>query len=385
MQATMTAVGLDVHARSTHAAAIDVVTGELRRSRFGGDSNEVVRWLTELPRPVRAAYEAGPTGFGLARAASLAGIDVLVAAPSKTPRAKGDRVKSDHVGVPSGDTPSPSTTPAASRRAKRRVPLDLLQRRRELIKHYDFHGYPERARYLERAEEGPALLERIGKEESGSLSALLAWWTGSRADEIMELERSMTALFVAERQWQRQKVAPACPPKAIAGLERQRAARGSARALIEDALNAGLAARVNTYMAPLGVPTGDSVAHMFLSAWRELACGSRLAAQAPLPAITLAGGVKARLVYYRRCSVVDLHTRPARCCRRCAKHHERPRGSFRLPRTHPAMPWLVIGDDAVDVRTCEVCGEVFVTKRQHARSCGPGAKRRVAKSRAGRE
>jgi hypothetical protein len=37
----LTAVGLDVHGRSTHAAAIDVVTGELRRSRFGGDSDDV--------------------------------------------------------------------------------------------------------------------------------------------------------------------------------------------------------------------------------------------------------------------------------------------------------------------------------------------------------
>lgn len=95
MQETMTAVGLDVHARSTHAAAIDVVTGELRRSRFGEDSDEVVKWLGELPQPVRVAYEAGPTGFGLARSASTAGMDVLVAAPSKTPRAKGDRVKTD--------------------------------------------------------------------------------------------------------------------------------------------------------------------------------------------------------------------------------------------------------------------------------------------------
>jgi transposase len=95
MQATMTAVGLDVHARSTHAAAINVVTGELRRSGFGGDRDEVVKWLAELAAPVRAGYEAGPTGFGLARAATAAGIDVLVAAPSKTPRAKGDRVKTD--------------------------------------------------------------------------------------------------------------------------------------------------------------------------------------------------------------------------------------------------------------------------------------------------
>ena len=42
MTATMTYVGLDVHARSTHAAAIEVATGELRRARFGADSEEVV-------------------------------------------------------------------------------------------------------------------------------------------------------------------------------------------------------------------------------------------------------------------------------------------------------------------------------------------------------
>ena len=95
MQATMTCVGLDVHARSTHAAAIDVVTGELRRVRFGGGTEEVVSWLADLDAPVRAAYEAGPTGFGLARQATKAGVHVVVVAPSKTPRAKGDRVKTD--------------------------------------------------------------------------------------------------------------------------------------------------------------------------------------------------------------------------------------------------------------------------------------------------
>jgi transposase len=95
MQATMTCAGLDVHARSTHAAAIDLLTGELRRARLGAGTDPVVSWLGSLPGPVRAAYEAGPTGFGLARAAAAAGIEVIVAAPSKTPRAKGDRVKSD--------------------------------------------------------------------------------------------------------------------------------------------------------------------------------------------------------------------------------------------------------------------------------------------------
>jgi transposase len=84
MHGTMTWVGLDVHARSTHASAIDVVTGELTRARFGGGSEEVVGWLVGLPGPARVVYEAGPTGFALYRAARAAGVQIDVIAPSKT-------------------------------------------------------------------------------------------------------------------------------------------------------------------------------------------------------------------------------------------------------------------------------------------------------------
>ncbi|MGD0998902.1 MAG: IS110 family transposase [Thermoleophilia bacterium] len=92
---TMTWVGLDVHARSVEAAALDARSGELKRARFGGGAEPVVGWLAGLPAPVHACYEAGPTGYGLYRAASQAGIAIDVIAPSKTPRATGDRVKSD--------------------------------------------------------------------------------------------------------------------------------------------------------------------------------------------------------------------------------------------------------------------------------------------------
>jgi len=51
--------------------------------------------LRGLPQPVRVAYEAGPTGYGLARACAEVGISCTVAAPSKIPRAPGDRVKTD--------------------------------------------------------------------------------------------------------------------------------------------------------------------------------------------------------------------------------------------------------------------------------------------------
>ena len=95
MTGTMTWVGLDVHARSTHAAAIDVLTGELMRARFGPGTDGPVAWLGELAGPVRACYEAGPTGFGLFRAGQAAGLDVRVIAPGKTPRGPADRVKTD--------------------------------------------------------------------------------------------------------------------------------------------------------------------------------------------------------------------------------------------------------------------------------------------------
>jgi len=95
MTGTMTWVGLDVHARSTHAAAIDSLTGELTRKRFGAGVDEPVAWLSGLAGPVRACYEAGPTGFGLYRAAVATGICMDVVAPGKTPRGPADRVKTD--------------------------------------------------------------------------------------------------------------------------------------------------------------------------------------------------------------------------------------------------------------------------------------------------
>jgi transposase len=95
MTGTMTWVGFDVHARSAHAAAIDVMSGELTRMRFGSGLEGPVAWLGALPGPVRACYEAGPTGFGFYRAAVAAGIAMEVVAPGKTPRGRSDRVKTD--------------------------------------------------------------------------------------------------------------------------------------------------------------------------------------------------------------------------------------------------------------------------------------------------
>lgn len=82
-------VGLDVHARSVVACAIDTVSGEVARGRLCPDPEEVLGWLGRLSGPVAVAYEAGPTGFGLARALRAAGLRCEVVAPSKLQRPAG--------------------------------------------------------------------------------------------------------------------------------------------------------------------------------------------------------------------------------------------------------------------------------------------------------
>src|SRR5713226_475952 len=87
-------VGLDVHARSVVAGVIDAATGEVRSLRLPPGGEATVAWLQTLPAPVRVVYEAGPTGYRLARACAEAGINCVVAAPSRI-RSATDRVKTD--------------------------------------------------------------------------------------------------------------------------------------------------------------------------------------------------------------------------------------------------------------------------------------------------
>ena len=90
-----TSVGLDVHARSVAAAGIDGVTGELFQTKLTPSFEHIRSWVGGLPGPVAVAYEAGPTGFGLFRSLTAAGIRCEVVAPSKLQKPAGDRVKTD--------------------------------------------------------------------------------------------------------------------------------------------------------------------------------------------------------------------------------------------------------------------------------------------------
>jgi len=90
-------VGADVHKRSYHIA-IYRVDGKVRTFVCPASPLRLLRKLQSLNGTIAGlAYEAGPTGFSLARMIQAAGIRVIVAAPSRIPRpvlcgAKTDRL-----------------------------------------------------------------------------------------------------------------------------------------------------------------------------------------------------------------------------------------------------------------------------------------------------
>src|SRR5258708_23658544 len=84
-------VGLDVHARWVVAGVIDAGSGEVRSLRVPPGCDATVAWLTTLPAPVRGVYEAGPTGYRLARGCAEAGDRCVGPAASRLPPAAAPR------------------------------------------------------------------------------------------------------------------------------------------------------------------------------------------------------------------------------------------------------------------------------------------------------
>jgi transposase len=93
--AERTCVGLDVHARSVVGCMIDNESGQILTLRLSPKPEMILSWVRSLPGPVAVAYEAGPTGFALARTLTAGGLRCEVVAPSKMERPPGDRVKTD--------------------------------------------------------------------------------------------------------------------------------------------------------------------------------------------------------------------------------------------------------------------------------------------------
>ncbi len=79
-------VGVDVH-KKTFSVALLRPDGMIKDWSSPADVASLTQILSSLPVNIgTVCYEAGPTGFGLARSLKAAGIRVIVAAPSRIPR-----------------------------------------------------------------------------------------------------------------------------------------------------------------------------------------------------------------------------------------------------------------------------------------------------------
>jgi transposase len=153
MAKAKTLVGLDVHATKIVAAVLDAETGELQFFAMTAEIDRTAGFCAGLPRPVRVAYEAGPTGYGLARELVKRRVECVVAAPSKIPRASGDRVKTDRrdaellARLLFAGKLHPVRVPGAQEealrdlvRAREQVRVDLMRSRHRLSKLLLRHG-----------------------------------------------------------------------------------------------------------------------------------------------------------------------------------------------------------------------------------------------------
>lgn len=122
---------------------MDVRTGEVFRARLCPDPAEVTGWVRALPGPAAVLYEAGPTGYGLARALIGQGVRTVVAAPSKLQRPAGSRVKTDAI-----DAEHLSTLLRLDAFTAVAIPDELTEAARDLVRsREDCRGDVMRARH----------------------------------------------------------------------------------------------------------------------------------------------------------------------------------------------------------------------------------------------
>ena len=91
-----TFIGLDVHKDSISAGILEPGGEHPTHDKIFHDEASIRRLMGRLdPATLKVCYEAGPTGYRLARLAASMGIECQVVAPSLIPTAPGDRVKTD--------------------------------------------------------------------------------------------------------------------------------------------------------------------------------------------------------------------------------------------------------------------------------------------------
>ena len=158
---------------------------------------------------MRVAYEAGPTGYGLARELVKRRVECVVAAPSKIPRGVGDRVKTDRrdaehlVRLLLAGKLHPVRVPGPEEealrdlvRARESVRMDLMRARHRLSKLLLRHGlrFDDGNAWTDRHRQWLATIE-LGLAGSADDAAGLPWRDRRACAAPRQLEREIVALL----------------------------------------------------------------------------------------------------------------------------------------------------------------------------------------------
>ena len=128
---------MDVHKLSISTGVLEPGSRSVVVDRVGTDEESIRRLIGRFEDPTRvwACYEAGPTGYELARRLQAAGMQCWVIAPSLIPTRQGDRVKTDQrdarrlAELFRGGQLSPVRIPTAAEEAVR----DLCRARADMV------------------------------------------------------------------------------------------------------------------------------------------------------------------------------------------------------------------------------------------------------------
>jgi hypothetical protein len=112
-------LGLDVHRNTIAVATLPPDRASADVERIPGDEAAVLSFLGRFadPAQLRVCYEAGPTGYELARLLHSHGVACQVIAPSLIPRAAGDKARDRPARLPArwpGWTAPASWSPSPS-------------------------------------------------------------------------------------------------------------------------------------------------------------------------------------------------------------------------------------------------------------------------------
>ena len=278
-----------------------------------------------------------------------------------------------------GKTPPNPAEPSREMRWYQRgestAPPGPVERRRGLIAHWRLHGYPDRAAFRERERGGDRLLanltaarDGVSPENAGRLAQQLWWyWSGWDAKDAARIVTQGHDCWASAFD---PRIATAHPESTL--RKRFEKLRAETITLMDEAIGAGLAARVDSYLEHGLIPGGspEIAVYAVVRFYRE--------AVAILPDRTVPPYEPPQSVRIcRGCTAVFEPHRPNhRRCRQCqhkpaAPAFRGPGAAFRVPRLVPGTR-VVAGWETARIKECATCGDQFLArddKEHHCEEC----------------